>query len=99
MWDNAHQLYEKLQELGFQLGPEPSPVVAVRVADIDQAITLWKGLLEWGVYVNLVTPPATPDGGCLLRCSVSAGHSPEQIEQIGNGFAFLKEVVREAETA
>ena len=99
LWDNAHQLYEKLQGLGFQLGPEPSPVVAVRVANIDQVIVAWKGLLEAGVYVNMVTPPATPDGGCLLRCSVSAGHSPEQIEQIGNGFASLKEIVREAETA
>jgi 8-amino-7-oxononanoate synthase len=87
LWDNAHNLYHRLQELGFQLGPEPSPVVAVRVANIDQAIALWKGLLEAGVYVNLVTPPATPDGGCLLRCSVSAGHSSEQIEQIGQAFA------------
>ena len=99
LWDNAHQLYENLQGLGFQLGPEPSPVVAVRVANIDQVIAAWKGLLESGVYVNMVTPPATPDGGCLLRCSVSAGHSAEQIEHIGNGFASLKDVVQEIETA
>jgi 8-amino-7-oxononanoate synthase len=87
LWDNAHHLYQKLQALGFQLGPEPSPVVAVRVPDIDQAVALWKGLLESGVYVNLVTPPATPDGSCLLRCSVSAGHTSEQIEKIGQAFA------------
>ena len=99
LWDNAHQLYEELHNLGFQLGPEPSPVVAVRLADIDQAIGLWRGLLERGVYVNLVTPPATPDGGCLLRCSVSAGHSTRQIEQIINAFASLKEAVQVAETA
>jgi 8-amino-7-oxononanoate synthase len=99
LWDNAHNLYQKLQGMGFQLGPEPSPVVAVRVSNIDEAIALWKGLLEYGVYVNLVTPPATPDGGCLLRCSVSAGHSPEQIEQIGNAFASIKEVIQMAETA
>jgi 8-amino-7-oxononanoate synthase len=97
LWENAHNLYQKLQGLGFQLGPEPSPVVAVRVVDIDQAIALWKGLLEYGVYVNLVTPPATPDGGCLLRCSVSAGHSAEQIEQIGNAFAALREAGKVAE--
>jgi 8-amino-7-oxononanoate synthase len=90
LWDNAHHLYEKLQKLGLQLGPEPSPVVAVRVADIDEAVALWKGLLEYGVYVNLVTPPATPDGGCLLRCSVSAGHKSEQIERIGEAFASLR---------
>ena len=99
LWDNAHNLYQRLQALGFKLGPEPSPVVAVRVESIDQAIMLWKGLQESGVYVNLVTPPATPDGGCLLRCSVSAGHSPEQIAQIGGSFAALKEAVLEVETA
>jgi 8-amino-7-oxononanoate synthase len=96
LWDNAHHLYDKLQNLGFQLGPEPSPVVAVRLTDIDQAIALWKGLLEQGVYVNLVTPPATPDGGCLLRCSVSAGHSPDQIKQIGGAFAALREITQAA---
>lgn len=91
LWDNARNLYQQLQALGFQLGPEPSPVVAVRVPDIDNAVALWKGLLEAGVYVNLVTPPATPDGGCLLRCSVSAGHSADQIKQIGDAFAALRE--------
>jgi 8-amino-7-oxononanoate synthase len=99
LWDNAHHLYQKLQALRFQLGPEPSPVVAVRVANIDQAIALWKGLLENGVYVNLVTPPATPDGGCLLRCSVSAGHTPAQIDKICNVFEFQREVLSAALTA
>ncbi len=99
LWGNAQRLYQKLQGLGFQLGPQISPVVAVRVANVEQAVALWKGLLENGVYVNLVTPPATPDGGCLLRCSVSAGHSTEQIDQIGAAFAVLKEVVLERETA
>ena len=89
LWENANQLYQQLKNLGFQLGPEPSPVVAVRVADIDEAVALWKGLLEHGIYVNLVTPPATPDGGCLLRCSVSAGHTSGQIECIGEAFASL----------
>jgi 8-amino-7-oxononanoate synthase len=64
----------------------------VRVANIDEAIALWKGLLEYGVYVNLVTPPATPDGGCLLRCSVSAGHTSTQIEQIVQAFASLCQI-------
>jgi 8-amino-7-oxononanoate synthase len=99
LWDNAHNLYQQLKELGFELGPEPSPVVAVRVANLDQAIALWKGLLENGVYVNLVTPPATPDGGCLMRCSVSAGHSPEQIKQIGRAFATQQQTVEEMQTA
>ena len=99
LWENAHKLYQQLQELGFHLGPEPSPVVAVRVESIDNAIALWKGLLENGVYVNLVTPPATPDGSCLLRCSVSAGHTPEQIDKICNAFESQREALPAAQTA
>ena len=99
LWENACQLYQNLQNLGFQLGPEPSPVVAVRLADIDEAIWLWKGLLEHGVYVNLVTPPATPDGGCLLRCSVSAGHSSAQIEKIVKAFSEQKAMSQNSKVA
>jgi 8-amino-7-oxononanoate synthase len=99
LWDNARNLYQKLQGLGFQLSPEPSPVVAVRVSNIDEAIALWKGLLESGVYVNLVTPPATPDGGCLLRCSVSAGLTPEQIDKICNAFEFWQDALPAVQTA
>jgi 8-amino-7-oxononanoate synthase len=71
----------------------------VRVANIDQVIVAWKGLLESGVYVNMVTPPATPDGGCLLRCSVSAGHSPEQIDQIAKAFASQRIASQTAKVA
>ena len=99
LWDNAHKLYRQLQELGFHLGPEPSPVVAVRLESIDNAIAIWKGLLENGIYVNLVTPPATPDGSCLLRCSVSAGHTPEQINRICNAFESQQEALPAAQTA
>lgn len=99
LWENARKLYQQLQELGFYLGPEPSPVVAVRVESIDNAIALWRGLLEYGVYVNLVTPPATPDGSCLLRCSVSAGHTPEQIDKICNAFESQREALPAAQTA
>jgi hypothetical protein len=37
-------------------------------------------LLDCGVYVNLTLPPATPDGGALLRSSVTAAHEPAQVE-------------------
>jgi len=87
LWDNAHRLYSRLKNLGFRLGPEPSPIIAVRFDQREEAFALWSGLLERGVYVNLVLPPATPDGSSLLRCSVSAGHTPEQIDTIGNAFA------------
>jgi 8-amino-7-oxononanoate synthase len=93
LWDNANMLYQKLQDLGLSLGPEPSPVVAVRQENKEEALAIWNALMEHGVYVNLVLPPATPDGGALLRCSMSAAHTSEQMEKICDAFASIHKVV------
>jgi 8-amino-7-oxononanoate synthase len=91
LWDNAHQLYAGLRDIGFNLGPETSPVVAVILPTAERkALTMWRGLLERGIYVNLMMPPATPGSQCLLRCSLSAAHTPQQITDIINGFASLR---------
>jgi 8-amino-7-oxononanoate synthase len=89
LWSNARALYSGLQKLGFELGPEISPVIAVRCQDRESALTNWNRLLEDGVYVNMMLPPATPDGASFLRCSISAAHSPEQISTIIEKFADL----------
>jgi 8-amino-7-oxononanoate synthase len=85
--------------MGFVLGPEPSPIVAIRLGSKAEALGLWTGLLEHGVYVNMVLPPATPDNFPLLRCSMSAGHSPEQVERICQAFASLRKVAAVAQKA
>ena len=79
-----------LKALGFQVSPEVSPVVAVTIEDRDRAIAWWNQLLEHGAYVNLVMPPASPTVHSLLRCSVSAAHSSEQIDRIIDAFAALQ---------
>ena len=94
LWANAHQLYAGLRDIGFNLGPETSPVVAVILPTAERkALTMWRGLLERGIYVNLMMPPATPGSQCLLRCSLSAAHTPQQITDIINGFASLSHLV------
>ena len=53
LWNNARQLYQSLQEMGFRLGPEVSPIVAARFEQREEAIGLWNALLDQGVYVNM----------------------------------------------
>jgi len=91
LWSNARRLYAGLQDLGFELGPEVSPVIAVRCQDRVSALAQWNQLLQAGIYVNMMLPPATPGGGSFLRCSVSAAHTPEQITTIIEKFAELKQ--------
>jgi 8-amino-7-oxononanoate synthase len=86
---NAHQLYDGLQALGYAVGPHASPITAVVMPDQAMAVTMWNALLQNGVYLNLAIPPATPDNRPLLRSSVSAAHTPEQIEAVLSVFAHL----------
>ena len=89
LWENATRLYEGLQGLGLPVGPSPSPVVAVVLEDRSQAITCWNALMTAGIYVNLVVPPASPSTNFLLRNSVSAAHSTEQIDTMIAAYAGL----------
>jgi len=84
LWENARALHGGLTALGFKLGTETpeSAIVAVILGDQNQAVAMWQALLESGVYVNMARPPATPAGTYLLRCSLCAEHTPEQIKTV-----------------
>jgi 7-keto-8-aminopelargonate synthetase-like enzyme len=84
LWANTRQLHAGLKQLGFRLptdAPE-SAIVAVLLDDQEQAVRMWHGLLEAGLYVNVARPPATPAGMFLLRCSVCAEHTSEQMARV-----------------
>lgn len=89
LWKNAQQLYSHLKMVGYQVGPEPGPVVATILDNPQQALALWNGLLENDIYVNLILPPAAPEGKSLVRCSVNAAHTAEQIEYVCQTFSKL----------
>jgi 8-amino-7-oxononanoate synthase len=84
LWENSRRLHSGLRALGFTLGTETpqSAIIAVVMPDLERGAMMWEALLENGLYVNLARPPATPAGMTLLRCSLCAEHSAEQVEDI-----------------
>ena len=84
LWENSRRLHKGLRDLGFEIAtPEAqSAIIAVLMPDQDTTGRLWQALLEAGVYVNMARPPATPAGMYLLRCSLCADHSGEEVGQI-----------------
>lgn len=93
LWQNAHRLYSSLEKSGYRLGPQPGPIVAILLDNPRQALTLWNGLMEHDIYVNLVLPPAAPEGKSLVRCSINAAHTTEQIDQVCDIFSKLHSTV------
>ena len=99
LWTNARRLHKALSDMGLQVGPQASPIVAVMLESREQTLTSWHTLLEQGVYVNLVVPPAANLN--LLRCSVSAAHTPEDIDNIIAAYQVVANqlsAVKDAET-
>ncbi len=84
LWENSRTLHKGLRDLGFTLGTaEPqSAIIAVIMPDLEQGAIMWEALLDEGLYVNLARPPATPAGMTLLRCSLCAEHTAEQVGEI-----------------
>jgi 8-amino-7-oxononanoate synthase len=87
---NSQGLFDGLRSLGLETGCDvSSPVVAVKMPDEQTTIMKWNALLRAGVYVNIALPPGTPNRLCLLRCSVSAAHTDEDIAAIISAFASV----------
>ncbi len=81
LWENSRTLHQGLRDLGFTLGtPEAqSAIIAVIMPDLERGAMMWEALLKEGLYVNLARPPATPANMTLLRCSLCADHSEDDV--------------------
>lgn len=95
LWENSKILHQGLTEAGFQLGTsEPqSAIIAVIMPDLEKGAAMWEALLKEGLYVNLARPPATPANMTLLRCSLCAEHTTEQVQTIIGMFKRAGEAV------
>jgi 7-keto-8-aminopelargonate synthetase-like enzyme len=71
-----------LRSLGFDIGATRTPVIPVVVGDPIRAMTMWRALFDDGVFTHPIVPPAVPEHACRLRVSLSAEHTPDQIDRV-----------------
>ncbi len=82
----ADRMREGFRALGFNVWTSQSPIIPVVVGDMTTCFQFWRGLLEEGVFVNAVVPPAVPRGQALMRTSYMATHSDEELDMILGAF-------------
>lgn len=100
LWRHVQRLYAELKRLGYRIGSETEgPVAALVFKERDQAIAHWRGLLDAGIYTNLMVPPATPSGLNIVRLSLSAAHSDEDITKIVDALQTLARRLRSSSAA
>lgn len=81
LWANTNYAKKLLVEAGFDIGHTDSPIIPVYIRDNDKTFMVTNILSNNGIFVNPVVSPAVPSDSSLIRFSLMATHTFEQIEE------------------
>lgn len=80
LWDITDYALKGFKSMGFDTGKSESPIIPLFVRDEIKALTLTKVLLDDGIFINPVVSPGVPKEDSLIRYSLMATHTKEQVE-------------------
>ena len=80
LWDMTAIALDGFRSAGFDTGKSETPIIPLFIRDDIKALQLTQNLLAEGVFVNPVVSPAVPKEDCLIRYSLMATHTKEQVE-------------------
>lgn len=81
LWRNTKYALERLHDLGFDTGSTETPIIPIYIRDNNKTYLFTTRLFEEGVFVNPVVAPAVSPTDSLIRFSLMATHSFDQIDQ------------------
>ncbi len=79
LWSNTRFATGYLQELGFDIGETQSPIIPIYIRDDNKTYQMAKMLMEERIFINPVVTPAVRSDASLVRFSLMATHTHDQI--------------------
>ncbi len=79
LWDLTFYAQKAFVEAGFDIGKSESPIIPLFIRHDYKALEVTRLLLEEGIFVNPVVSPAVPKEDSLIRFSLMATHTYEQL--------------------
>jgi 8-amino-7-oxononanoate synthase len=92
LWTNTNYALKGFREMGFDTGKSETPIIPLFVRDNIKALVMTQKLLANGIFVNPVVSPAVPKEDCLIRYSLMATHT---IDQIDNSIEKITKAAKE----
>lgn len=80
LWDITNYALDSFRTLGFEIGNTSTPIIPLYVRDMEKTFLVTRMLFDEGVFVNPVIPPACSPEDTLIRFSLMATHTKEQID-------------------
>lgn len=81
LWKNTNHAMKRLTDAGFKTGNSETPIIPIFVGDEMKTFKMTRMLLDDGVFINPVINPGVPKGDELIRFSLMATHSIDQIDE------------------
>ena len=79
LWDVTYFALDGFRSIGFEIGNTETPIIPVFIRDNDKTFMFTKMLFDEGIFVNPVVSPAVPSNDTLIRFSLMATHTKEQV--------------------
>ncbi len=80
LWAVTNHALEGFRTMGCEIGNTSTPIIPLYIRDFEKTLVVTKMLLDEGIFVNPVVPPAVPSGDTLIRFSLMATHTVEQVD-------------------
>ncbi|MDH6311784.1 8-amino-7-oxononanoate synthase [Parabacteroides sp. PFB2-10] len=80
LWDLTHYALDGFRNMGCEIGHTSTPIIPLFIRDNDLTFLVVKELFEAGVFVNPVVTPAVAPEDTLIRFSLMATHTKEQLD-------------------
>ncbi|HLG34395.1 MAG TPA: aminotransferase class I/II-fold pyridoxal phosphate-dependent enzyme [Bacteroidia bacterium] len=80
LWENTWYMKYALKQMGFDLGKTETPIIPIFVRNDMLTFQFASKLLDEGIFVNPVVSPAVPADSSLIRLSLMATHTIEQMD-------------------
>jgi 8-amino-7-oxononanoate synthase len=81
LWANTHYAMAALKSAGFDTGHSVTPIIPILIRDDYKTFHLTKLAMDNGVFVNPVVSPAVPSASSMIRYSLMATHTFDQIDR------------------
>jgi 8-amino-7-oxononanoate synthase len=82
LWASTRRMLHALRGMGFDTGNSQTPIIPIVVGTLERTFAMWRTLSEEGIFVNVAMPPAVPAGHCIIRMTLTAAHTDEQIDRV-----------------
>lgn len=80
LWNITNYALNNFRQLGFEIGNTSTPIIPLYIRDFDKTFIITRMLFDEGIFVNPVIPPACAPEDTLIRFSLMATHTKEQID-------------------